>query len=132
MSDGFIRDPKKYADRTVQRWHAESYGDTTTTAIDVDLLGYCRSCSAPLYIIEASESRTKPTTVIQRLAERCMVPAILIVHRQGRITEAKRVGGIDPTTSWPKDRWMTFAEIAPYLDAIRADHKAVVRHGGDQ
>ena len=119
-ANGFIRNPVSYHDRTVQRWHAEEYGDTTTTAIDVDLMGYCRSCNAPLYIIEASSRSNKPTSVIQSLARRAGVPACLVVHTD-RITEWRRVGGSDPTSIG--GGWNAPETLGAYLDGLRRFHR---------
>jgi hypothetical protein len=79
-----------YHDRTVQDWHRAAFGPDCW-AIDLDLMGACKRCREPLYLIEASTNPDKPTSILWQLAVRADLPALLILHKNGEITGAKIV-----------------------------------------
>lgn len=85
-----IQNPDLYADRTVQDWHREAF-PKDHWAIDLDLMGACSKCRAPLYLIESTTNPQKPTSILMRLAKRADVPAFVIYHDTERITFAKRI-----------------------------------------
>jgi hypothetical protein len=68
-----------YLNRTVQDWHRFHLPDYAS-AMDVDLMGYCPHCYAPLYLIEASTNPQKAIGVLRALGELAHVPAGLVVH----------------------------------------------------
>jgi hypothetical protein len=76
-----------YHDRTVQDWHRATFG-VDAWAIDLDLVGACRRCREPLYLIEATTNPDKPTTILKRLSSLAGVPGILVRHRDGQIVRA--------------------------------------------
>jgi hypothetical protein len=124
---GFIRNNRKYFDRTVQRWHAVGgYGATRpkAVAIDIDLAGYCGECWRLIYVIEAAETWTKHTAVVRRLGEDLRIPALLVVHQEQAILGARRVGGGDTDRyPWTDTKLRhSVTELSVYLDTIRQEH----------
>lgn len=111
-----VRNPAKYYDRTVQEWHATTLG-RDCSAIDIDLMGFCRKCSEPLYLIEAAETEQKSTRVVERLGLLAGIPALLVVHAGGLIRKAKRVD--IPKTG----EWRSADELVEYLDRLRRLHE---------
>lgn len=109
-----VRNPAKYYDRTVQEWHARTF-PKSFSAIDVDLMGFCPSCSAPLYFIEAAEVEHKPTSVLRRLGRMTKVPSLLIIHGGNVIRRVKRV---DAGTC----QWHTESETIEYIYRLRQEH----------
>lgn len=75
-----------YHDRTVQDWHRREL-PRMCTAIDLDLMGACKSCSHPLYLIEASTNPEKGVSILRRLARAARVPAFLVLHDTAVITK---------------------------------------------
>lgn len=80
-----IQNPEKYLDRTVQDWHRTTFGPFDK-AMDIDLLGFCNSCSDPLYLLEASENPSKPLTVCRKVAKGLKIPLFLVLHANGEVT----------------------------------------------
>lgn len=74
-----IQNHTLYQDRTVQDWHRNTL-PPIATAIDIDLMGACKTCSTPTYLIEATTNPNKPTNILRALAKRANTPALLIVH----------------------------------------------------
>jgi len=64
-------------DLTFSRWHRTRFGDDAK-AIDIDLVGYCAGCRAPLYAIEATRQELKSTEVLTGVADRLGCPAFLV------------------------------------------------------
>lgn len=77
MTPTQIQNPDLYANRTVQDWHREVF-PADHWAIDLDLMGACSGCRRPLYLIEATTSPRKSTSILRALAERASIPAYLI------------------------------------------------------
>lgn len=90
MSPQRILSADLYHDRTVQDWHRATFC-TNSTAIDVDLCGYCPKCRAPLYLIEATTNPQKSASVIAELAHRTGARAFIIRHDAGLLVEATDV-----------------------------------------
>lgn len=67
-------------DLTFSQWHRATFGDDGSM-IDLDGLGYCDRCKAPLYVIEATRwsGRPKTATVAGRVAMLLNAPA-WVVH----------------------------------------------------
>lgn len=85
-----IQNHDLYQDRTVQDWHRESF-PADHWAIDLDLMGACRRCRQPLYLIESTTNPNKPSSILLRLAQRADIPAFVIYHDTEHITSAKRI-----------------------------------------
>ena len=69
-------------DLTFSQWH-RTLSDNAT-CIDLDLLEYCRRCRQPLAMLELARDvgqAFKPTTVLEQLAKKAMVPAFLIIYK---------------------------------------------------
>lgn len=92
-----------YHDRTVQDWHRRAF-PASDWAIDLDLLGACNSCREPLYVIEATTNPHKPVTIMERLAQRANVPALVVLHDGNSIKSAKVLG--PSTVDLPDERWL--------------------------
>ena len=109
-----IRNAALYFDRTVQLAHRTGMGDDAH-AIDVDLAGFCKRCSRPLYLIESTTNPEKGTRYLRALASAASCHAVLILHREGTIRRWRRIA---PT-------WSDWAEGEPwaYLTALRARHE---------
>lgn len=91
MSPQRILSKELYHDRTVQDWHRAVFC-TNSTAIDIDLCGYCPKCRAPLYLIEATTNPTKTASVVAELAHRAGASAFIIRHESdGVLVEATDV-----------------------------------------
>jgi len=77
-------------DLTFSRWHRRRFGDDAT-AIDVDLVGYCDPCGAPLYAIESTRREDKSTYVLTQLARRLDCPALLVRYtaHDGELVELR-------------------------------------------
>lgn len=82
-----ILNPTLYADRTVQDWHRESF-PPDYWAIDLDLMGACNRCRQPLYLIESTTNPNKPFTILENLAERANVPAVVVLHNTNEVIGA--------------------------------------------
>lgn len=68
-----------YEDRTVQNWHRTVF-PRDSWAIDLDLMGACSRCRAPLYLIESTTNPQKPLSILKSLAMRARLPALVIQH----------------------------------------------------
>lgn len=67
----WIRDRDKYekGSKWFADWH-RNQDDDSAGMIDLDGVGFCRQCSEPLYLVEATEGKTrKNATVTERLGE---------------------------------------------------------------
>jgi hypothetical protein len=62
------------------------------TAIDIDLLGYCKECAAWLYLLEGSTNPKKITRVIHWGAAKLEIPYFLVFHNKETVTSARRGG----------------------------------------
>lgn len=112
-ADG-IRNMDLYQDRTVQDWHRNTF-HRDCWAIDLDLMGACHSCRAPLYLIEATTNPNKPTSILRALAQRADVPALVIYHRDRLIVRGRHV--------WPADMPIASEpQIRQYLTWLRESH----------
>jgi hypothetical protein len=71
-------------DLTFSRWHRYTLGDDAAM-IDLDGLGYCDRCKAPLYVIEATRDvgQVKVTTVAERTAMLLNATGWLVMYRAG-------------------------------------------------
>src|SRR3954471_4373732 len=66
-------------DLPFSRWHrTHPLLGADATAIDLDLIGYCGICLAPHYVVEATRSQDKSTSVLAAVADRLGVPGILV------------------------------------------------------
>lgn len=61
------------------RWHRTHLG-ADCSASDVDLMGYCATCLAPLYVIESTRADWHPAHVVMDLADRLGVPGFLVYY----------------------------------------------------
>lgn len=113
-ADG-IHNEDLYHDRTVQDWHRQAF-DRDCWAIDLDLMGVCRSCRQPLYLIESTTNPAKPTSILRNLGERAAVPALVVWHDTHNITGAQQV--------WPHPllRKLTEPDLRAYLTWLRVQH----------
>jgi len=89
-----IRNWALYHDRTVQDWHRESF-PPDYWAIDLDLLGVCKFCKDPLYAIESTTNPNKPLSILSTLVRKLGIPGLMILHKEGSIVWARRVGYSD-------------------------------------
>lgn len=111
-----ITHPDQLHDRTVKDWHRTLPPNYAAT--DIDLLGYCRQCHQPIYLIEDTSTNAKPTwliTMFHNLATTLHIPAILIIHRNGHI-----IGGrtwTKPTLHFPNQ-----TALENYIHHLRNQH----------
>jgi len=108
-----IQNPEKYLDRTVQDWHRTTFGPFDK-AMDIDLLGFCNSCSDPLYLLEASENPSKPLTVCRKVAKGLKIPLFLVLHANGEVTG----GRFDHKPSIPLQR----LQLEEMITDLREQH----------
>lgn len=67
-----IRDRVKYESdsKWFCDWHREDQHDNTATMIDLDGCGYCPLCLMPIYLVEATDTKTrKNARVTEKLGE---------------------------------------------------------------
>lgn len=113
-----ILNPSLYADRTVQDWHRDTF-PSHFWAIDLDLMGACKRCREPVYLIEATTNPSKPTSILRALAARAKVAAFVVEHDTERITRGKCI--------WPEFvRYGDEVQIRAALEVLRIihDHEA--------
>jgi hypothetical protein len=109
-----IVNPALYLDRTVQNWHRTAL-PADATATDLDLMGYCSRCCAPLYLIEATTRGDKTAPAMFELARRANVPALIIRHDRALPVAGREV--------WPHRRlWSCADDIRTALLNARAHH----------
>lgn len=66
-----VRDRAEYetGSKWFADWHREQ-PDDSAGMVDLDGVGYCRRCSMPLYLVEATKSRSRKTaTVTENLGQ---------------------------------------------------------------
>jgi hypothetical protein len=110
-----VRNKTKYEAKVVNDWHRDAFPETAK-AIDIDLMGSCPRCNAPLYLIEATENtEDKPTSYLRGLAERSHVEAFLVFHDGEDVTGAQKV--------WPRrGRQGSVEECITAFTEIRREH----------
>jgi hypothetical protein len=127
-------------DLTFSRWHRYALPDRVT-AIDLDMIEYCRRCRMPLCLIETARDvgqEAKPTLVMERLATVANVVAVCILYtpsgecccRSGsrdadchhgiEKVRFRRVHPIDE----PFDTWQSW-ELAAWLTSLHDNHEAI-------
>ena len=114
-----ILNEELYHDRTVQDWHRTVFG-ADCWAIDLDLMGACRQCREPLYLIESSTNPEKATSILSRLAVRADLPALLVLHRDGEIVGGKVVHA--PRNPLDHRRLCGEGEVRRCIEVIRHRH----------
>lgn len=102
-----------YHDRTVQDWHRESF-PSEYWAIDLDLMGVCKRCKKPLYLIESTTNPNKPLSILSALAKELGIPGLMILHNTEKIIYARSVG---------KSRQLTQQELEDGIRALRTIHR---------
>lgn len=114
MSPAHILNEALYYDRTVQDWHRNEL-PSDWSAIDLDLMGTCRRCSEPLYLIEATTRTDKPVSMLRALAKRADLPAFVIVHDLEQVTGGRIL--------WPAVAALQSEQMVRYfLATIRRNH----------
>lgn len=106
------------------RWHRHNL-PSECTAIDIDLLGYCRTCREGLYLIESTTNPDKYHTVLQRHAARAETPGFVVVLDSFVDPETFKVKRVWPTPIlWLfQNQWIDGHRLAAWLLAIRAAHQ---------
>lgn len=131
-------------DLTFSRWHRYALSDRVT-AIDLDLMEYCRRCRMPLCLIETARDvgqDAKPTIVMERLAQASNVVAVCILYTpsgecsctRSRMTRECRHGiekvrfrRVHPVDE-PFEEWHAW-ELAAWLTALHDNHEEIAcRH----
>jgi len=116
IHNALVQNPDAYFDTTVNEWHMKTF-PWDATAIDVDLVGTCRSCNKPLYMVEATENPAKYSYILQEMARRCSCVAYVVWHQDKYVTEAQQVYPHGRTRKIP---WF---ELEFEIKTIRAKHK---------
>lgn len=119
MGHAHVRNQTLYQDRTVQDWHFDTFS-ADCWAIDVDLMGCCKACGEPLYLIEATTNPEKPTRLLMKLAVRAEVPALLILHQDARITGGRVI--YSPMRPTCHDRLRDQRHVYQCIAKIRRAH----------
>lgn len=121
-----IVNAKLYLDRTVQLWHRTAMA-RDADAIDLDLVGFCRRCRQPLYMIEATTNPEKGTYYLRKLAAAASVPALLVLHSESALTHWRL---ISPTyESWQEDTPQDFLQWLRDKHATK-HHRDSTANGG--
>lgn len=109
-------------DLTFSAWHRRRFGDDAT-ALDVDLVGYCDACRAPLYAIESTTAENKSTRILVELASRLGCPALLVRYS----ADGDELVELRAHYARPIDGRRTFvgheAELVELLLGLRATHR---------
>lgn len=88
-----IKNEQAYYDRTVQDWHFRVF-PKEHAAIDLDLMGACRLCGQPVYLIEATTNPNKQIRYLRALAARAQVPAFIVWHDYTTVMRSRMI--------WPR------------------------------
>lgn len=93
--------------------------DDDMTMIDLDGVGYCRTCLSVLYLVEATRSNTRKTAyVAERLAKTLEVPILVIYKDSTRPDEVL----IDDRGSGQKPVWLSEDDARLFFRRIRDRH----------
>lgn len=127
-------------DLSFSHWHRCTFGDDGSM-IDLDGIGYCNRCKAPLYVIEATRwsGRPKTSTVATRVAQLVNAPAWVVYYISSGPCECGEAGvlpscshgitGLYVERSWPAPTPRTAVSAGSFaatLQAIRDSHAATV------
>ena len=117
-------------DLTFSQWHRSL--PNHCTAIDVDFLEYCQRCRAPLALIELARDvgqAFKPTTVLERLAERAGIRGYVVLYKLDPAAPHGigdcRVGRIYPQKSALTS--VTLDAVGAHIQRIHDDHQCAAR-----
>lgn len=120
MSRG-VRDRAEF--ETGEKWFSDLHRswDDDMTAIDIDLCGYCRTCTRPVYLVEATRSKGRKTAfVTERLAQIVGVPCVVVYvddeNRPGQVL-------VDNRTTGQIHNWMSEDDARLLFRALRNDHR---------
>lgn len=118
-----IHDPDEYerGSKWFADWHRSQ--DDQSAAIDIDILGYCRQCIMPLYVVEATRSRNrKESSVCERVGAMLAVPVWVVYQdKDGRhdgqilVDERNRRGNLG---------WLPEPEVWQMLQTLREEHRS--------
>lgn len=120
-----IRDPEEYKNgsKWFMDWHRIEEHEDASAAIDLDVVGYCKKCNHPIYLIEATRGiGFKTATVTEHLAK-LVGATVWVVHQDkngnhpGQIFVDDRTLGHDRLRQW-FDEHIVWA----MLQTIRASH----------
>lgn len=68
-------------DLAFSQWHRRVFDDDAA-ALDIDLVGMCKRCNQPIYMIETTRADKKSTTWTEVIARKCQVPAFVVFYRE--------------------------------------------------
>ena len=111
-----VQNWEAYFDPTIRLWHRRAL-PRDCWAIDLDLVGACKVCRQPLYLIEATRNPDKATSVLERFATMCDVPALIVWHDDNGPTHARSLFPFEFKMNCEDD-------IVRYLSEIREYHKS--------
>lgn len=115
-----IRDREMYehGSKWFADWHRRQ-DDDTACMIDLDGVGYCRRCSQPLYLVEATEStRKKNATVTEKLGQLAGIEVFVFYRDPARDGELC----IDWRSAGLHLQWMSEQQAWNLLISIRRTH----------
>jgi hypothetical protein len=116
-------------DLAVNDWHRLVLGDDAD-AMDVDLVGMCRICPKPLYMIEGSRAARKPCPWLKAICNELDIPAFRILYTETapgtRIFSRFQVNQLAPIGS---EKTMDEQGLIEEINLIRAQHLDEC-HGG--
>ena len=117
-----IFDPDEYhfGAKWFADWHREQ-PDLDAKAIDIDLLGYCKHCLDPLYLIEATRGRNrKNASVLEHLGRMIGVPVWVVYQDKTGAHPGEIL--VDNRTAGTHHGWLPEDRVWRMLQAIRSAH----------
>jgi hypothetical protein len=104
-------------DLTISRMHREWPDEWR--ALDLDLVGYCPRCLAPVYVWEATRAANKGVSLLIEIARRLDCPGVLVQYRAAGDTS-----GIVAVEQSPRHvRIGDAAALYDYTRRLRAAHE---------
>lgn len=122
-----IRDRAEF--ETGSKWFSDMHRswDDDMTMIDLDGLGYCRRCTAFLYVVEATRSNGRKTAfVAEALAKELRVPLLVVYKVKSRPDDVLVDDRLHRFSERPF--WVVDAELRLVFRRIRDAHTC--RTGG--
>lgn len=116
----WIRDSDEYerGSKWFAHWHRKQ-PDDSAKMIDLDGVGYCHICMFPIYLVEATKSKTRKTAIVTenlgKLAGLEVLVFYLDPNRDGEFLVDWRSSGLKP-------QWRTESEAWELLMSLRRTH----------
>lgn len=118
-----VRDRFEYTEgsKWFSDWHRDQLDDEAA-AIDLDLVGYCKRCRSPLYLVEATRANGRKTAyVLEDLARRLCAPALVVYQDKTGAHPGEIL--LDDRTTGRNHGWLPESMVWSFLQSIRENHQ---------